>query len=71
MPAQPRNGLVRRRAAVLADAGQTIVLVKQNLAATPALAHRAYSLNNGHIVHESSPDEFKSQPEILRRHLGV
>lgn len=71
MPAQPRNGLVRRREAVLADAGQTIVLVKQNLAATPALAHRAYSLNNGHIVHESSPDEFKSQPEILPRHLGV
>lgn len=55
----------------LADAGQTIVLVEQNLAATLALAHRTNSLNNGHTVHESSPDEFKSQPEILRRHLGV
>jgi branched-chain amino acid transport system ATP-binding protein len=55
----------------LAEAGQTIVLVEQNLAATFALAHRAYIINNGHIVHESSPEEMKSQPEILRRHLGV
>jgi hypothetical protein len=52
-------------------AGQTIVLVEQNLAATLALANRAYILNNGHIVHESSPEEIKSQPDILRRHLGV
>ena len=36
----------------LADAGQTIVLVEQNLAATLALAQRAYIINNGHIVHE-------------------
>src|SRR5665213_1340677 len=36
----------------LAEAGQTIVLVEQNLAATLALAHRAYIINNGHIVHE-------------------
>jgi branched-chain amino acid transport system ATP-binding protein len=56
---------------VLAEAGQTIVLVEQNLAATLALAHRAYIINNGHIVHESSSEEIKSQPEILRRHLGV
>src|SRR6187397_1709979 len=55
----------------LAEAGQTIVLVEQNLAATLALADRAYIINNGHIVHESSPEEIKSQPEILRRHLGV
>ena len=32
--------------------GQTIVLVEQNLAATLALAQRAYIINNGHIVHE-------------------
>ena len=36
----------------LAAAGQTIVLVEQNLAATLALASRAYIINNGHIVHE-------------------
>ena len=36
----------------LAAAGQTIVLVEQNLAATLALAQRVYIINNGHIVHE-------------------
>jgi len=55
----------------LARAGQTIVLVEQNLAATLALAQRAYILNNGHIVHEVPADELRYRPEILQRHLGV
>jgi branched-chain amino acid transport system ATP-binding protein len=55
----------------LAEAGQTIVLVEQNLAATFALADRAYILNNGHIVHEGPAKEIKARPEILHRHLGV
>ena len=55
----------------LVDAGQTIVLVEQNLAATLALAQRAYIINNGHIVHESPAAEIKSDPAILQRYLGV
>ncbi|HEY1365157.1 MAG TPA: ABC transporter ATP-binding protein [Xanthobacteraceae bacterium] len=55
----------------LVDAGQTIVLVEQNLAATLALAQRAYIINNGHIVHEAAAAQIKAQPEILQRHLGV
>ena len=55
----------------LAAAGQTIVLVEQNLAATLALAQRVYIINNGHIVHEGPPQELKAQPEILQRYLGV
>jgi len=55
----------------LAAAGQTIVLVEQNIAATLALANRVYMLNNGHIVHEGPAAEFKAQPEILHRFLGV
>jgi branched-chain amino acid transport system ATP-binding protein len=55
----------------LAAAGQTIVLVEQNLAATLALAQRVYVLNNGHVVHEGMAKELRAQPEILRRHLGV
>jgi branched-chain amino acid transport system ATP-binding protein len=55
----------------LVDAGQTIVLVEQNLAATLALATRAYIINNGHIVHESPSGEIKSDPAILQRYLGV
>ena len=55
----------------LAAAGQTIVLVEQNLAATLALAHRVYIINNGHIVHEGPAGELRAQPELLQRYLGV
>jgi len=55
----------------LVAAGQTIVLVEQNLAATLALAQRIYIINNGHIVHEGSAGEIKAQPEVLQRYLGV
>ena len=55
----------------LAAAGQTIVLVEQNLAATLALAQRVYIVNNGHVVHEGPAQEIKAQPEIVQRYLGV
>ena len=55
----------------LARAGQTIVLVEQNLAATLALATRVYIINNGHIVHEGPAAALKTQPELLQRYLGV
>jgi branched-chain amino acid transport system ATP-binding protein len=55
----------------LAAAGQTIVLVEQNLAATLALAQRIYIINNGHIVHEGAAAELRGRPEILQRYLGV
>lgn len=38
----------------LAAAGQTILLVEQNLAATLALANRVYIINDGHIVYEGA-----------------
>ena len=55
----------------LAAAGQTIVLVEQNLAATLSLAQRVYIINNGHIVHEGTAAELKGQPHILEKYLGV
>ncbi len=55
----------------LAAAGQTIVLVEQNLAATLALAQRVYIINNGHIVHEGPAQEIRAQPQILQRYLGL
>jgi branched-chain amino acid transport system ATP-binding protein len=55
----------------LAAAGQTLVIVEQNLAATLALAQRVYVLNNGHVVHEGPADELKASPELLQRWLGV
>ncbi len=55
----------------LAKDGQTIVLVEQNLAATLALADRAYIINNGHIVHEGPTAELRAQPQLLQRYLGL
>jgi len=55
----------------LAAAGQTIVLVEQNLPATLALAHRVYMINNGHIVHEGPSVEIRQKPDVLHRYLGV
>ena len=55
----------------LVQAGQTIVLVEQNLAATLALASHAYIINNGHIVHEGPAAEIKANPDVLQRYLGV
>ncbi|MCC7059214.1 MAG: ABC transporter ATP-binding protein [Burkholderiaceae bacterium] len=55
----------------LAQSGQTIVRVEQNLAATLALASRVYIINNGHIAYEGPASELKAQPEILQRYLGV
>jgi branched-chain amino acid transport system ATP-binding protein len=55
----------------LAEAGQTIVLVEQNIAATLALAQRVYIINNGHIAHEGPAQEIKAQPHILQHYLGV
>ena len=55
----------------LAAAGQTVVLVEQNIAAALTLANRVYFINNGHIVQEGATAEIKANPEILHRHLGV
>jgi branched-chain amino acid transport system ATP-binding protein len=55
----------------LVEAGQTIILVEQNLAATLALAQRAYIINNGHIVFEGSADHLRASPDVMNRFLGV
>jgi branched-chain amino acid transport system ATP-binding protein len=55
----------------LAEAGQTILLVEQNMAAAMTLADRLYILNNGHMVEELSAQAIRDQPEALHRHLGV
>ena len=55
----------------LADAGQTMILVEQNLPAALTLANRAYLINNGHIAHEGPTSALKARPEVLERYLGV
>jgi branched-chain amino acid transport system ATP-binding protein len=55
----------------LAEAGQTIVVVEQNISAALTLADRVYILNNGHIVEELTTEALRSQPDVLHRHLGL
>ena len=55
----------------LAEAGQTILIVEQNISAAMTLAHRVYILNNGHIVESLSAQSVRGQPDLLHRHLGV
>ena len=55
----------------LAEAGQTIIVVEQNIAAAVSLADRVYILNNGHVVDEASAQALRDRPELLHRHLGV
>ena len=55
----------------LAESGQTIVLVEQNVAAALTLAQRIYIINNGHVVHEGLTAEFQREPHYLQRYLGI
>jgi branched-chain amino acid transport system ATP-binding protein len=55
----------------LAEAGQTVVLVEQNISAALSLADRIYVLNNGHIVDEMTAQVARREPELLHRCLGV
>jgi len=55
----------------LADAGQTILVVEQNISAAMTLADRVYILNNGHMVEELSAQAVRDAPQVLHRHLGV
>ncbi len=55
----------------LAEAGQTIVIVEQNLAAALSIAKRAYILNNGHVVYDGTAADLKRETEVLSRYLGV
>ena len=55
----------------LAKAGQTIVIVEQNVTAALSLADRVYIINNGHIVEEMTALSARERPEALHRYLGV
>jgi branched-chain amino acid transport system ATP-binding protein len=55
----------------LAEAGQTILIVEQNISAVMTLADRIYIMHNGHIVDALSAQTVHDQPDMLHRHLGV
>src|SRR3954463_1459119 len=55
----------------LAQGGQTILIVEQNISAALSIADRVYVLRTGHIVEELPAEGLRAQPEVLHRHLGV
>jgi branched-chain amino acid transport system ATP-binding protein len=55
----------------LAQGGQTILIVEQNISAAMTLADRVYILRTGHIVEELAAEGLRAHPEVLHRHLGV
>jgi branched-chain amino acid transport system ATP-binding protein len=55
----------------LAAAGQTILIVEQNISAALTLADRVYIINNGHIVEQLGAQAVRDQPDLLHRYLGV
>jgi branched-chain amino acid transport system ATP-binding protein len=60
-----------RTCRILAESGQTILIVEQNISAAMSLADRVYIINNGHIIETLATSEIRQRPEILHRHLGV
>ena len=55
----------------LAKAGQTIVLVEQNVDVCLRLASRAYVLSNGQVVYEGCAAALRADSETQRRYLSV
>ena len=55
----------------LAEAGQTILVVEQNISAAMTLADRVYVIRNGHIVEALTAQAVRARPDVLHRHLGV
>jgi len=51
--------------------GITIFLVEQNVEATYQVTDRYYILQQGLIVYQGSSEEFRSNPELKERYLGV
>ena len=75
---EPTEGLapliVREVEAVIREikaAGMTILLVEQNLYSALGVADRCYIIDQGEIVYEGTPDDLRTNEEVLRRYLHV
>ncbi|MDS1141990.1 ABC transporter ATP-binding protein [Pusillimonas sp. SM2304] len=55
----------------LAESGNTIVIVEQNVRAALSLADRCYLINNGHMVFEGTPAQLQEDNTVIQKYLGV
>jgi branched-chain amino acid transport system ATP-binding protein len=62
---------IRQEIADIARRGISVLLVEQNLRTALRLANRIYLMERGNIVHEATPQELKTSPDIVHRYLGV
>jgi branched-chain amino acid transport system ATP-binding protein len=58
-------------AALNRDDGMTVLLVEQNVAQSLALAHRAYVLENGHIVMTGTGAALLADDRVRRAYIGI
>jgi branched-chain amino acid transport system ATP-binding protein len=49
----------------------TILLVEQNLYSALSVADRCYILDQGEIVYEGTPENLRTNEDVLRRYLHV
>lgn len=62
---------IRAEIADIAKRGISVLLVEQNLRTALKLADRLYLMERGQIVHEATPEQLTTEPEIVHRYLGV
>jgi branched-chain amino acid transport system ATP-binding protein len=55
----------------LAAEGQTVLLVEQNVAEALTFGHRAYVLEQGHIVMEGTGQELLGNAQLQQAYLGA
>ena len=55
----------------LKGAGQSILVIDQNLEALLELGDRHYIMEKGHIVWQGNSDALGGDPQLLQRHLGI
>jgi branched-chain amino acid transport system ATP-binding protein len=55
----------------LKQKGLSILLVEQNLPMALRVADYVYILSNGKIVFESTPDQLRSNYEVIKKYIGV
>ena len=48
-----------------------MLLVEQNSSLALGIAHRAYVIDDGHIVHTSGASDLENNPELKTRLLAV
>ena len=63
--------LISEKVVEINKTGVSVLLVEQNVETTLAISHRVYMMEKGIIVHEGTPERLKTEPDVLRRYLGV